>query len=156
MAFATSEEVKGMAVTKSELIERVAAHESQLSVKDVELAVKALLETMAQALANGMRIEIRGFGSFSLHYRKGRTGRNPKTGKEVDIEGKYVPHFKPGKELRERVNQSMQDEIKVSPDGKPYEAGAGNSRSYVRVKSSHDDPSNSLGGGGLDVAEGSG
>jgi integration host factor subunit beta len=64
----------------------------------------AVLEHMASTLAQGERIEIRGFGSFSLHYRAPRTGRNPKTGDKVDLEGKYVPHFKPGKELRDRAN----------------------------------------------------
>jgi len=99
-----------MALTKSELIERVAAKQIQLSVKDVELAVKTMLEEMSQALATGKRIEIRGFGSFSLHYREPRVGRNPKTGDAVDLSGKYVPHFKPGKELRERVNSSIGNE----------------------------------------------
>ncbi len=91
-------------MTKSELVERIATKQDQLSVRDIELAVKTLLEQMTQALADGERIEIRGFGSFSLNYRAPRTGRNPKTGESVVLEGKYVPHFKPGKELRERVN----------------------------------------------------
>ena len=91
-------------MTKSELIERIVAMQPQLSSKDVELAVKTIIEQMSQALANGDRIEIRGFGSFSLHYRAPRKGRNPKTGDTVELEGKYVPHFKPGKEMRERVN----------------------------------------------------
>lgn len=95
-------------MTKSELIEKIAAVQSQLSAKDVELAVKMMLDHMAEALAEGERIEIRGFGSFSLHYRAPRLGRNPKTGEKVELAGKYVPHFKPGKELRERVNQSLQ------------------------------------------------
>ena len=95
-------------MTKSELIERIAATQSQLSAKDVELAVKTMIEQMSQALARGHRIEIRGFGSFSLHYREPRKGRNPKTGNAVQLTGKYVPHFKPGKELRERVNQGLQ------------------------------------------------
>ncbi len=95
-------------MTKSELIERLANRQSQLSSKDVELVVKSLLEHMAQTLARGERIEIRGFGSFSLHFRYPRVGRNPKTGDSVTLEGKYVPHFKPGKDLRERVNDSMQ------------------------------------------------
>ena len=98
-------------MTKSELIERIAAVETQLSSKDVELAIKLMLDHMAEALAIGERIEIRGFGSFSLHYRAPRLGRNPKTGEKVELEGKYVPHFKPGKELRERVNLSIQREI---------------------------------------------
>jgi integration host factor subunit beta len=78
-----------------------------LAYKDVELSVKTLLEHMSSALSSGERIEIRGFGSFSLHYRPPRTGRNPKTGDAVELPGKYVPHFKPGKELRERVNESL-------------------------------------------------
>jgi integration host factor subunit beta len=97
-------------MTKSELIEKLAARQTQLSLKDVELVVKSLLEHMAQSLAQGERIEIRGFGSFSLHYRAPRVGRNPKTGQSVELEGKYVPHFKPGKELRDRVNASIQDD----------------------------------------------
>lgn len=92
------------AVTKSELIEILARKQSHLAYKDVEVAVKNILEQMSQALACGERIEIRGFGSFSLHYRPPRVGRNPKTGTSVSLPGKYVPHFKPGKELRERVN----------------------------------------------------
>lgn len=94
-------------MTKSELIERIAARQTQLSVKDVELAVKTIIEQMSQTLAMGDRIEIRGFGSFSLHYREPRLGRNPKTGETVELSGKYVPHFKPGKEMRERVNESL-------------------------------------------------
>ncbi len=93
-------------MTKSELIEALARKQSHLAYKDVELAVKSLLEQMSQALATGQRIEIRGFGSFSLHYRPPRVGRNPKTGESVTLPGKYVPHFKPGKELRERVDNS--------------------------------------------------
>lgn len=95
-------------MTKSELIDILAHKQAQLAYKDVELAVKTMLEHMAQALANGERIEIRGFGSFSLHYRPPRVGRNPKTGDSVELSAKHVPHFKPGKELRERVNESMQ------------------------------------------------
>lgn len=91
-------------MTKSELIDTLAAKQPQLDYHDVELAVKELLEQMATALANGERIEVRGFGSFSLHYRPPRTGRNPKTGEAVRVPDKYVPHFKPGKELRERAN----------------------------------------------------
>ena len=82
----------------------------ELSVKDVELAVKIMLNHMADTLSDGERIEIRGFGSFSLHYRAPRVGRNPKTGESVSLGSKYVPHFKPGKELREQVNASLKDE----------------------------------------------
>ncbi len=95
-------------MTKSELIERICATQPQLSAKDVELAVKTMIEQMSHALATGERIEIRGVGSFSRHYRASRKGRNPKNGDTVELEGKYVPHFKPGKEMRERVNASIQ------------------------------------------------
>ena len=94
-------------MTKSDLIERIAERQDQLSAKDIELAVKLVLEYMSQCLSSGERIEIRGFGSFSLHYREPRMGRNPKTGESVELAGKYVPHFKPGKEMRDRVNDSM-------------------------------------------------
>ncbi len=94
-------------MTKSELIERIAERQDQLPAKDVELAVKLILGYMSQVLSSGERIEIRGFGSFSLHYRSPRVGRNPKTGDSVTLEGKYVPHFKPGKEMRDRVNESI-------------------------------------------------
>ncbi|MFT5839450.1 MAG: integration host factor subunit beta [Flavobacteriales bacterium] len=94
-------------MTKSELIERLADKMRQVPSKDVELSIKEMLEQMAQTLQKGERIEIRGFGSFSLHYRAPRVGRNPKTGETVKLDGKYVPHFKPGKGLRERVNESL-------------------------------------------------
>jgi integration host factor subunit beta len=94
-------------MTKSELIEKLTDKLSHLSARDVEQSIKEILEMMAQTLSKGDRIEIRGFGSFSLHYRAPRVGRNPKTGESVQLEGKYVPHFKPGKELRERVNLSV-------------------------------------------------
>ena len=97
-------------MTKSELIELIAAKQSHLPAKDVELAVKQILEIMSDALAQGQRIEIRGFGSFSLHFRPPRQGRNPKTGETVALAGKYVPHFKPGKDLRERVNEPGDDD----------------------------------------------
>lgn len=96
-------------MTKSELIDLVASRHEQLTHKEVEGAVKALIEHMSEALSSGQRIEIRGFGSFSLHHRPARTGRNPKTGEPVDLPGKYVPHFKPGKQLRMRVNGEAVD-----------------------------------------------
>lgn len=96
-------------ITKSEMTELLASKQPQLEFKDVEFAVKTMLEQMTQALATGERIEIRGFGSFSLHFRPPRLGRNPKTGDAVRLEGKHVPHFKPGKEMRERVNEAVQD-----------------------------------------------
>ncbi|MES1926914.1 integration host factor subunit beta [Salinisphaera sp. T31B1] len=93
-------------MTKSELIERLVQRQAHMSHRDVELAVKLLLDDVIAELADGGRVEIRGFGSFSVHHRPARRGRNPKTGESVDIPRKYVPHFKPGKELRERVNNS--------------------------------------------------
>ena len=91
-------------MTKSELIERLAARQTHLMQKDVELAVKQILDRISLALARQDRVEIRGFGSFALHHRPSRVGRNPKTGEPVTIPAKHVPHFKPGKEMRERVN----------------------------------------------------
>ncbi|MDQ3287032.1 MAG: integration host factor subunit beta [Pseudomonadota bacterium] len=91
-------------MTKSELIEILSQRQAHLKGEDVDMAVKALLDMMGGSLSAGERIEIRGFGSFSLHYRPPRVGRNPKTGESVALPGKYVPHFKPGKELRERVS----------------------------------------------------
>jgi integration host factor subunit beta len=93
-------------ITRSDLIEALARKQSHLAFKDVELAVKGVLEKMSRELSSGERIEIRGFGSFSLHFRPARLGRNPKSGDAVALRGKHVPHFKPGKELRERVNAS--------------------------------------------------
>ncbi|GAD78964.1 integration host factor subunit beta [Vibrio ezurae] len=94
-------------MTKSELIERLCAEQTHLSAKEIEDAVKEIIEHMADTLETGERIEIRGFGSFSLHYREPRMGRNPKTGDQVKLDGKFVPHFKPGKALRERVNDGL-------------------------------------------------
>jgi integration host factor subunit beta len=91
-------------MTKSELIEILSRQQAHLKSDDVDMAVKTLLEMLSNALTQGERIEIRGFGSFSLHYRPPRLGRNPKTGDSVALPGKHVPHFKPGKELRDRVN----------------------------------------------------
>lgn len=97
-----------MPLTRSELIERLSGRQDLLSVKDVELAVKVIIEHMSETLVDGGRIEIRGFGSFSLHHRAPRLGRNPKTGESVPLGAKRAPHFKPGKELRDRVNDSAE------------------------------------------------
>ena len=94
-------------MTKSELIARLAARFPQLVVKDADYAVKMVLDAMTDALARGDRIEIRGFGSFALNYRPPRLGRNPKSGDKVQVPEKYVPHFKAGKELRERVDYPL-------------------------------------------------
>ncbi|MGK0293228.1 MAG: integration host factor subunit beta [Porticoccaceae bacterium] len=91
-------------ITKSDLIDKLSQNQRNLSPKDVEMAVRELIKMMSNSLATGERIEIRGFGSFSLHYRPQRSGRNPKSGESVNISGKYVPHFKPSKEMRDRVN----------------------------------------------------
>ena len=97
-------------MTKSEMIERIyeaqsGAKDSSLASKDIEQAVKIVIEQMTSSLASGKRVEIRGFGSFSLRYRAPRLGRNPKTGESVGLPSKYVPHFKPGKILRDKVNK---------------------------------------------------
>jgi integration host factor subunit beta len=92
-------------LTKSELVAHITADQPQLSETDVELAVNSILDRMVDALSNGERIEIRGFGSMTLHYRPPRIGRNPKTGEKVHVPEKYVPHFKPGANLRKRVNE---------------------------------------------------
>ena len=95
-----------MSINKKELIEIIANEQEQLPYKDIELAIKTIIESMIDSLKKGKRIEIRGFGSFSLRYRKSRMGRNPKSGESVNIDERYVPHFKPGKDLKERVKTS--------------------------------------------------
>ena len=95
---------KRKSVTKSELIEKLSDKIPQLSSKDVELSVKALLEKIIDSLSAGNRTEVRGFGSFSVHYRKPRIGRNPKNGDSVSLPGKNAAHFKPGKVLRNKIN----------------------------------------------------
>ena len=93
-------------MTKSELINELCFKHAHLNQKDVEYSVKVILEHMVKTLSTGERIEIRGFGSFSLRHRTPRTARNPKTGESVAVTSKVRPHFKPGKELRDRVNKS--------------------------------------------------
>ena len=94
-------------MTKSELIAQLAERFPQLVAKDADFAVKMMLDAMSEALVRGDRIEIRGFGSFALNYRPPRVGRNPKSGEKVSVPAKWVPHFKAGKELRERVDQAI-------------------------------------------------
>ncbi|MCL4135902.1 UNVERIFIED_CONTAM: hypothetical protein GTU68_001526 [Idotea baltica] len=96
--------MKKATITRSELIDSLFEKQPHLAHRDVELAVKTVLEKMGSAFELGERIEIRGFGSFSLHFRSSRIGRNPKTGDSVHVEDKFSPHFKPGKELKERVD----------------------------------------------------
>lgn len=95
-------------MTKSDLIARLAERFPQLVAKDADFAVKMILDAMSEALSKGDRIEIRGFGSFSLNYRPPRVGRNPKSGDKVSVPEKWVPHFKAGKELRERVDSALE------------------------------------------------
>ena len=104
-------------MTKSELIERLSQEQPHLPPRDVEFSVNAVLDHMRRALVAGDRIEIRGFGSIGLRYRMPRTGRNPKTGEAVSVPGKYVPHFKPGRLLRERVNQVPPESVDSDPYG---------------------------------------
>ena len=97
-------EEKRKSITKSDLIEKILTKIPQLSSKDVELSVKTLIDKVIDSLAKGDRTEVRGFGSFSVHYRKPRIGRNPKTGESVSLPGKNAAHFKPGKVLRNKIN----------------------------------------------------
>jgi len=90
-------------MTRSDLVKVLSKNQRYLASKDVDVAVKSLINILSNSLSSGERIEIRGFGSFNLHYHQARSGKNPRTGEAVDISGKYVPHFKPGKELRKRV-----------------------------------------------------
>jgi integration host factor subunit beta len=94
-------------MTKSELITRLNAKFTHYASLDCQDSVSAILNSISQSLSDGSRVEIRGFGSFSLNYRPPRQGRNPKTGQRVDVPEKYVPHFRAGKELRARVNSSL-------------------------------------------------
>ncbi len=94
-------------MTKSDLIAKLADRFPQLVAKDADFAVRMILDALSEALAKGDRIEIRGFGSFSLNYRPPRVGRNPKSGDKVSVPEKWVPHFKAGKELRERVDSAL-------------------------------------------------
>ena len=102
-------------MTRAELIQALASRFPNLTVKDAEITVKEILEAIGAALARGGRVEIRGFGSFGLNHRPARTGRNPKSGEKVRVPPKFAPHFKAGKELRERVEQSVKPEkIKIA------------------------------------------
>lgn len=102
-------------MTRSDLIATLAARFPKLQAKDAEISIKEVLDAIGQSLARGKRVEIRGFGSFELNHRRARIGRNPKTGEKVRVPPKRVPHFKPGKELRERVEQSAKPEkIKIA------------------------------------------
>ena len=92
-------------ITRSGLVKILTEKQEHLAQKDIELAVRSLIDRMSSSLSSGERIEIRGFGSFDLRYQPPRTGRNPRTGEPVYIKGKYVPHFKPGKDLRKKIQR---------------------------------------------------
>ena len=94
-------------MTRSDLVAILAKNFPALTVKDAEMAVKEIIDAIGEAIARGDRVEIRGFGVFSVHQRPPRIARNPKTGEKVSVPAKAMPHFKPGKELRERVDQAM-------------------------------------------------
>jgi integration host factor subunit beta len=108
-------------ITRSKLIDRLAVRAGNLTPKDVEVSVSLILDAIANALARGDRVEIRGFGSFDLNYRSPRNGRNPKTGKQVQVPAKHVPHFKAGTELRERVDMVKRNGIEFLPGVRPNE-----------------------------------
>ena len=93
-------------MTRAELIQQLASSQPKLTAKDIELTVRTILDAMSHTLAKGGRVEVRGFGSFGINHRPARKGRNPKSGVSVMVPAKYVPHFKPGKELRERADIS--------------------------------------------------
>ena len=135
-------------MVKSELIAKIANVQDSLPLKDVELSVNHILECMSNALGRGERIEIRGFGSFSLHYRPPRKAHNPKTGARVHTEAKYTPHFKPGKELRERVNESRNKVPIRGMDGEDEEETDFTTSEFPSRDDGGDDGGNQGGGGG--------
>ena len=104
-------------MTKSQLIQRIAHTQPLLAPRDVEHSVNVMLEHMAAWLAAGGRIEIRGFGTFSLRHRPARSARNPRSGAAISLPARYAPHFKPGKALRERVDRPIPEAFRVSDDG---------------------------------------
>ncbi|MEY2717297.1 MAG: integration host factor, beta subunit [Pseudomonadota bacterium] len=114
-SIADTSDIDASSIAKSELITKLAEKYPQLAARDAELAVRTLLDAMTRTLVEGRRIEIRGFGSFALSTRPPRTGRNPKSGETVMVPEKRVPHFKPGKELRKRVDLGPGDDANGPP-----------------------------------------
>lgn len=106
-------------MTRSDLVEELAARFVHLNHRDAEFAVKAILDAMSDAMVRGHRIEIRGFGSFSINRRPPRTGRNPRSGESVAIPEKRVPHFKPGKALREAIDQRTASDVAAGQRAQP-------------------------------------
>ena len=111
-------------MVKSELIQAISIKQQSLLLRDVELSVNHVLDCMATVLSNGGRIEIRGFGSFNLHYRPPRNAHNPKTGEKVATIAKHTPHFKPGKELRDRVNNHYGEPLVGSHEDEDDDEGS--------------------------------
>jgi integration host factor subunit beta len=107
-----------MPMIKSELIEKIAASNPHLFQRDVELIVNVIFDEIIASLARGERVELRGFGAFSVKQRPARAGRNPRTGEQVTVTEKYVPYFKTGKELRQRMNNSFESKSKVKSPSK--------------------------------------
>jgi integration host factor subunit beta len=105
----TSPDGRIRTMTRADLIAAITSRFPTLTAKDADIAVREILDAIGQSLAQGKRVEIRGFGSFSLNYRPPRKGRNPKSGEPVSVPAKYVPHFKPGKEMRAHVEESVKD-----------------------------------------------
>ena len=133
---AVSSDVELNGITKSDLIARLAARYPQLVAKDADFAVKTILDAMTTSLSQGQRIEIRGFGSFGLNYRPPRVGRNPKSGDKVQVPEKHVPHFKAGKELRDRVDAGLDGNGVHSTDGGGSGANGGSGSGIGAVRAS--------------------
>ncbi|MEZ5774537.1 MAG: integration host factor subunit beta [Hyphomicrobiaceae bacterium] len=108
---------------KSELIQRIAAANPHLTHRDVERIVNVVLDEIVSALARGDRVELRGFGAFTVKHRQPRQGRNPRTGTPVEVDEKYVPFFKTGKELRERLNRDTTEKPAQRRRGRPPKSG---------------------------------
>ena len=124
-------------MTKSELIARLAERYPQLIAKDADFAVNTILDAMTESLAVGQRIEIRGFGSFALNTRPPRVGRNPKSGEKVLVPEKRVPHFKAGKELRERVDTGANGDATIQPGRAASATTAGSEDTSALDRSVH-------------------
>ncbi|EKE00830.1 MAG: hypothetical protein ACD_21C00267G0005 [uncultured bacterium] len=103
-------------MVKSEFIEHIINRLQQLSAEDVERGINRLLECMSEALSKGGRIDVRGFGSFSLHYHPPRNAHNPRTGKKITTKPKYKPFFRPGKQMRDRINEARLKNISIIQD----------------------------------------
>jgi integration host factor subunit beta len=128
-------------MTKADLVERV-AKEAQLSKTEAEVVVKTVLDAVVEALQEGEKVELRGFGSFRLRQRRPRQGRNPKTGTRVEVPGKAVPYFKPGKELRELLNPGEPAGDEEEDDGEltSFSSSGGSERDEIGSTESERSP----------------